>query len=349
MQQLPYTRCVLLRFPDCYYILVAVPLRTAANCRAAAPFSVPPPPVSSIKRSQLATTLQRRILRALQTGAIVPGSRLPGTREIAMEFGVDPRLVTAAYRLLADDGLVELRPRSGVYVQPSLRIEHHRPRPSAAWLAEIFAQGIRRGIPARELPAILGEAIGKRPLRAVVVAGSLDQRAGVCRELHEDLGLQTHDVAASELMTRTELPSAVLRAHLLLTTQEHFPRVSTIGTRLGKPVIRITMRPGMFDAEWSLLRGQESYVLVADPRFARIAREYLASVGVADDVHVLVVGRDDVSVIPEDVTVYATQAARKALGPIRLPKGLLPPARMLSDECVAAVLQAMFEILGAGK
>jgi DNA-binding transcriptional regulator YhcF (GntR family) len=300
--------------------------------------------MSSSKRTELATALRRRILRALQTGAVKPGSRLPGTRELAAEFHVDPRLVTAAYRVLADDGLVELRPRSGVYIHPSLRIEHRQPLPSTQWLTETFAQGISRGIPAPKLPATLNDVLRSRPLRVVVVAGTLDQRVRICRELHDDFGLQAHDVPASQLRMRSELPPAVRRAHFLLATAEHMSRVQAIGARLGKPVVQITMRRGLFDAEWALFRGDEGYVLVADPRFARMTRDYLSTVGAARDIHVLVAGRDDISGIPDDAPVYATQAARKMLGVTRLPKGLLPLARMISDESVVALLKTMLEI-----
>jgi hypothetical protein len=129
-----------------------------------------------------------------------------------------------------------------------------------------------------------------------------------------------------------------------VTTAEHLSRVSAIGARIGKPVIQITMRQGLFDAEWALFRGDAGYVLVADPRFARMTRDYLSVMGAVRDIHVLVAGRDDTSGIPDDAPVYATQAARKILGVTRLPKGLLPPARMISDESVIALLKTMLEI-----
>ena len=68
------------------------------------------------RRPQIANELRGRIERALMTGALAHGDRLPSTREMGAELDADPRVVLAAYRDLAGEGLVELRPRSGVYV-----------------------------------------------------------------------------------------------------------------------------------------------------------------------------------------------------------------------------------------
>ena len=55
--------------------------------------------------------LRRRILRGIQAGALRAGDRLPSARELAGEFRVDYRLVIAAYKEIAAEGLVELMER----------------------------------------------------------------------------------------------------------------------------------------------------------------------------------------------------------------------------------------------
>lgn len=47
---------------------------------------------------------------------------------------------------------------------------------------------------------------------------------------------------------------------------------------------------------------------------------------------VLVMGRDDLALIPEDAVVYVTQSAREKLGDVKLKGNVLPPARVLSRE-----------------
>lgn len=68
------------------------------------------------RRPALVLTIRQRLLHALQIGAVGPGDRLPTTRALARELRADPRVVADAYRVLAEERLVELRPRSGVFV-----------------------------------------------------------------------------------------------------------------------------------------------------------------------------------------------------------------------------------------
>src|SRR4051794_12344094 len=57
--------------------------------------------------------LRAGIAAALDLGYLRPGDRLPGTREAASVSGIDHRVISAAYRRLDGEGLVEVRPRRG--------------------------------------------------------------------------------------------------------------------------------------------------------------------------------------------------------------------------------------------
>src|SRR5580698_451316 len=61
---------------------------------------------------QLAT----QVVLAVLSGDLKPGDRLPSTRELARRFKIHPNTVSAGYRQLAQDGWVEHRHGSGVYV-----------------------------------------------------------------------------------------------------------------------------------------------------------------------------------------------------------------------------------------
>ena len=62
--------------------------------------------------------------------------------------------------------------------------------------------------------------------------------------------------------------------------------------------------------------------------------------------HILIAGKDDIARVPDDAPVYVTQAARARIGPTRMPAGLLPNARMISDECARDI---MTEVLLAAR
>lgn len=306
------------------------------------------------RRPALVAALRQRLLRALQIGAVAPGERLPGTRALAVEYAVDQRVVASAFRELATEGLVELRPRAGAFLHPALGARRAPSTPSAAWLAEIFVGGLARGIRAPELPALLRRALGPSRLSVAVIATTTDQTVGICRELEEFVGVSASGVladtlpalpaSASSAESRLGVPRAVLRARLLVTTDAHAARVAALAVRLHRPSIAVSVRRELYETEWALLQAMEAYVLVVDPRFGHLVGEYLRAKRAETPVHILVVGRDDTRRIPPDAPVYATQAARDRLGPLRLPAGLLPPARMLSDDCLQILLQHVIEL-----
>jgi len=63
-------------------------------------------------REQLIT----QVVLAILTREVLPGQRLPSTRELARRFGIHPNTASAAYRQLEQEGWLELRHGSGVFV-----------------------------------------------------------------------------------------------------------------------------------------------------------------------------------------------------------------------------------------
>jgi DNA-binding transcriptional regulator YhcF (GntR family) len=61
--------------------------------------------------------LVTQIVLAILSGDILPGDRLPSTRELARRFAINPNTVSAGYRQLERDGWTERRHGSGVFVR----------------------------------------------------------------------------------------------------------------------------------------------------------------------------------------------------------------------------------------
>jgi DNA-binding transcriptional regulator YhcF (GntR family) len=68
-------------------------------------------------REQLIT----QVVLAILTREVLPGQRLPSTRELARRFGIHPNTASAAYRQLEQEGWLELRHGSGVFVSSARR------------------------------------------------------------------------------------------------------------------------------------------------------------------------------------------------------------------------------------
>lgn len=66
--------------------------------------------------------LYQSLAAEMRTGALAAGTRMPGKRRLAAELSVSVNTVDAAYQLLAAEGYLEARERSGFYVQEYLAI-----------------------------------------------------------------------------------------------------------------------------------------------------------------------------------------------------------------------------------
>lgn len=97
---------------------------------------------------QVAATVRRLIGR----GDAEPGDRLPTARDLAARLGINTNTVLRAYRELANDDLLDLRPGRGATIRdiPDVARLHH--------LAdELVAEAMRLGVSRGELAALLVE------------------------------------------------------------------------------------------------------------------------------------------------------------------------------------------------
>ena len=74
--------------------------------------------------------LYESLAEEMRTGAIAAGTRMPGKRRLAAELSVSVNTVDAAYQILAAEGYLESRERSGFYVQEYLALPT-QPEPPA--------------------------------------------------------------------------------------------------------------------------------------------------------------------------------------------------------------------------
>jgi len=96
------------------------------------------------RRDYIADSIRRRMLSGLHLGTLAGGQRLPSVRELAEEFGTDPRLVMAGYRELEREGLVKVRARSGIFV-PAEGATAQLQRRTADWIVTMLLEGLRWG------------------------------------------------------------------------------------------------------------------------------------------------------------------------------------------------------------
>ena len=261
--------------------------------------------------SRIAESLRQRIVAGVHLGTLRPGDRLPSLRALGAELNADPRKVMTAYRQLAAEGLVRLRPRSGVFVQaPPAGDEELLPE-VAAWVVDVFLRGLARDIPPTELRRQARACLDTVRVRAACLECNDDQIYSLCEQLEEDYGFQAVAVDAADLARRRGLHPDVASADLVLTTRYHAAEAERLGRRLRRPVLVATLDSVFITEVTRMLAAGPVWWICTDPRFAA----KLPGMFPGAPVRPIVLGRHPPDDIPEEDMVYATRRAADGLPP----------------------------------
>jgi GntR family transcriptional regulator len=289
---------------------------------------------------ELADLLREQIITQINIGALEYGDRLPSAREVAVEMKVDPRTVLAAYHTLAEEDLVELRRRSGVYVAA-------RPGPAASliapperWMVDLLAEGLARDIAVPALSERIRESTSTIRMRCAVIECNRDQIHSMSRELRDDYGMEVVGIDLGTIDPEGPLPASLHDVDLLVSAA-HDEVIRRIAARLGKPFVVTSVRSDLVERTTRLLARGPVYFVVTDQRFADKMRRGFAGFPGGENFRAIVLGRDDIERIPADATTYVMRLAAERLEGVEIPGRLVPPVRVFSPGCAREILSIM--------
>lgn len=291
------------------------------------------------RRLGIIETMRQRIVSGLHLGTLLPGARLPSTREIAEEFGVAPRTVMSAYRLLEAEGLIEVRERSGIYVAPGSSGSETMLTQLAGWVVEVLLDGRAREIAPIGFPERVRRCLATLRLRAVCVAGNADQTEQICYELQHDYGVESESLELTRLLAPdAEAHRALTQADIVVSTSLHATQVQHAARRLGKPVITVALRPELMSEFTRQLATGPLYLIGSDPRFRDAAHAVFDPTSHGGNLHVPIVGEDDLERIPPDAPIYIMGRAYRLLSDTALAQRVTPIRRVFSREMARELL-----------
>ncbi len=292
------------------------------------------------------SALRNRIVQQLMSGALEHGDRLQSVREVSEELGADPRVVLDAYRALGEEGLVEIRSRSGVFATGALSPTQSARTFPRRWMLETMLGAIERDIPPLWLVEQMRTTLLKRRARAAVVECNTDQLESMSAELatyfEMDVVAIPLDVAASA-WGREQLASVDL-----ILSAGHKEAISRIATTAQKPYVITNVRPALIRRLARLLTRGPFYLLIVDPRFGAKMRRLIAPMPRSENFHVLLVDRDDLRVIPPGAPTYVMRSAVSRAASTRHFGREIAPQRIFCEVTSREILSRMLELSGAG-
>lgn len=217
---------------------------------------------------ELAERMRTGIAAGLFLGHLCVGDRLPSIRDVARHTGEDHRCVSAAYRRLASEGVVEIRNRHGVLVAAGGEAPEMPSAETAEWLAGVIGDAARLQVKVTQLPELVRRWTAETPVRCLCVDGTEDGLAALQSEMHGHWGFDVQRFLAGgpESSRRDALAAAVRAADVAVTTPFHAHAVHAAARAAGVPVVVLDADPEMVAAAEARLRAGGLTAVVADAR-----------------------------------------------------------------------------------
>lgn len=307
------------------------------------------------QETALSDKLRDRILSSLHLGLLQPGDRLPSIRALWREMGVDHRVVAQAYRILEDEGLVEVRGRSGVYLAPQDQLGGEILAETARWMAGVLVEGWKRRMTLAEIPELIRRCTSTVRLKCACVESNVDQMTAYCAELREQFGIESVPVYISPVpLPRPErsvefhaVEEAIRQADMVVTTSYHSRLVRKAAENVGVPAVTLTVNTEVIETVQRQIRNGGVTLVCVDPEFGNRLRAMYADATDGPE-QIRVVAVDDaeaIAALNRDEPAMLTLAARERLAEnFDFPPLLLPHSPTFSAHTARELLQLIIRL-----
>lgn len=159
-------------------------------------------------REQIVT----QIKLGIATRDLLPGEKLPSTRELARRFGVHANTVSAAYRELVAASLVENKKGSGLFVRKHSN-DGDAPNNIDGMLASFISTASASGFTRNEIKAAMDRWRDGTDVRKItVVESDLGLRSIIREEISQQLDVSAFGITLDEFLNGEYDKSAIIAA-----------------------------------------------------------------------------------------------------------------------------------------
>ncbi|CAN5845924.1 hypothetical protein BH23GEM9_BH23GEM9_04330 [soil metagenome] len=288
--------------------------------------------------------LRDRIVTGLYFGNWQPGERLPSIRDIADAESVDRKTAAAAYHRLEEEGLVEVKARSGVFLREedrngSVRTSGPMEKLQRRWLKNTCDGARALGL---DTPTVLDlfHAVAEVESTPVAVVEEDEATARtVARELRECAGIDARPLMIHDAPSR--LP-AFAGSAFIVSTPYYASRVAALAPR--KPLIVATLSLELLHGLLERAAGERIVVTVPSEWIAQRVESALRQRAASSQMQVVVAGPDtDPQAIRREASyVFVWPGCEDVLSAFPDDE-LVKPVRLLSEATLDRVRTAVLD------
>ncbi len=304
--------------------------------------------------SMIVDQLRDRIVSGLYLGRWAPGERLPSIRDVADAENVDRKTAAAAYRRLQMEGLVRVRPRSGVYLRGTEPERSAGPleRLHRRWLENAYEGARAIGLDTATMSKLIQAVAQVEHQRIPVLEQDGTQAEAIAGEIGERLGVNAVPVSLREVDASDPVLSS---APFLITTPYHGTEVRRLAGQ--RQVVEVSCAREV--VEEMHRRASAGRLLIVAPS-AEAAERLRRAVE-----HGEIVSSELIPRVQIESSLDAARAAAREVDAILIwpgtPRGVerelapyhpVAPSRCVADESVirvrSAILDAAMRVLSNG-
>ena len=209
--------------------------------------------------SMIVDELRDRIVSGLYLGRWQSGERLPSIRDVAEGANVDRKTAAAAYRRLQLEGLVRVRPRSGVYLRGNGAERKSGPleRLHRRWLENSYEGARTIGLDTATMLRLIQSVAHVERQQVPVLESDATQARVIAEEAADRVAINCVPRALAEADARDPL---IASAPFFITTPYHTADVARIAN--GRTVVEVSCAREIVD-HLRELHGKSGMLIVA--------------------------------------------------------------------------------------
>jgi DNA-binding transcriptional regulator YhcF (GntR family) len=228
--------------------------------------------------------LKKQIVSQIYFGKLAPGDRLPATRRLARQLGVNEKTIAKIYLRLQHEGYLTVAPRSGATVRPQAKADRSLTvgAMQLAFVRKILQEGSRLGLSPEKFSELIRNytnPVRRGELTAIVVECNREQLLCFSHEIEAALKIAAYPVLLSELAApKPEILDRIRASQCFVTTHYHWDEVSSHARSFGRPTVEIRLNPRFFDGIVERARVEPVGMIVTDLAFVAGFRKALRKI-----------------------------------------------------------------------